>query len=839
MENLNDVEFGSDQNAEEAPILVAQRYLNIFRQIHIFKKDKRDQFDDELLALPQNILDYFKRLPGGRLLVEHIEDVKTERGISFVKSNKDDFTDGTDTPVASNANVPTQFVGGGNIVMDSSFAETFAQSMAEAFKQIPVASGGVATSLSMPSDFGRFFELIAEEIRTSRTSLLDVLKETRNVTDSVIASQVSISRILESILSSKNRDETDVADLNNRIIASQASITKLLEGLYTANVQKNEEISDYLNVDNKLQDFREYVTKTINSSLQSLTENLYNSINHQTSAAQFNDVQLDRKLALLKDEIKADILSSLGNNHNGNASVAKAYSSRGGASEDFNNLSNFDDDIKEDYSSDVSLEQSQPSLEEKKKKNKNKKKKKKNSNNDLGTVAAATGGALVADNAFSQPASLADIVDDTVEQAPTVVNGVIRNSDYKHEDDFSHINLDEPPLEIDEDILNQEDLVSDTLSQNNSVDEIENHPAEKIDTAIDDLDSILSEQSTLSVPDENEDNRQDEDLSLDSFMDDDGLDFALPEQSSNLDVDDDSKEEKQVNANEDINGFMSDDGLDFALPEQGISVDDEKTDTNNTSVENFEDLNSLLSEKEDESLASASSDNTNDALLESTDDLETFSVPDEAQTEAGDNSSSTEDGSLDTFLVDEASDDLISPVSSEEENIENEDEQVVSEQEDEDYQDVEDEIPAEEDDSPAATSNSRYAAELDRIRDALTSDSVDISSLDKPIALDDYSDDENVPVDEQEDVTQSKDASSQNDEDWEYEYVEDDGNGDTSSTASKDATNSDDWEWEYVDENGNPVQAPADGNSDDDWEWEYVEDDENATSDVDNENNPK
>ena len=91
MENLNDAEFGSNKSGEEAPILVAQRYLNIFRQVHIFNKAKRDQFDDELLALPNSVMDYFKRMPGGRLLVEHIEDVKTERGIAFVKSSREDF----------------------------------------------------------------------------------------------------------------------------------------------------------------------------------------------------------------------------------------------------------------------------------------------------------------------------------------------------------------------------------------------------------------------------------------------------------------------------------------------------------------------------------------------------------------------------------------------------------------------------------------------------------------------------------------------------------------------------------------------------------------------------
>ena len=46
MENLSDAEFGSNKDGEEAPILVAQRYLNIFRQVHIFNKEKRDKFDE-------------------------------------------------------------------------------------------------------------------------------------------------------------------------------------------------------------------------------------------------------------------------------------------------------------------------------------------------------------------------------------------------------------------------------------------------------------------------------------------------------------------------------------------------------------------------------------------------------------------------------------------------------------------------------------------------------------------------------------------------------------------------------------------------------------------------
>ena len=277
MENLNDAEFGSDNSGEEAPILVAQRYLNIFRQVHIFNKAKRDEFDEELLSLPQNITDFFKRMPGGRLLVEHIEKVKTERGIAFVKANREDFDEGagktdTPTPVATGGVVQ---MAGGSITLDPSFAETLAQSLANAFKQLPATSpsslqpGGNTT---VTADFGNAFDVIADEIRTSRASLLDVLKETRSITDSVIASQVSISRILEGILSSRTRDDNDVADLNSRIIASQASITKLLEGLYTANNKKNTEISDYLNVENRLQSFRNEIKDEISLSLQQMQD---------------------------------------------------------------------------------------------------------------------------------------------------------------------------------------------------------------------------------------------------------------------------------------------------------------------------------------------------------------------------------------------------------------------------------------------------------------------------------------------------------------------------------------------------------------------------------------
>ena len=74
-ELVESAEFGRKKKNEEEPILVAQRFLNIYRQMHIFNKERQEQFDDMLLALPSDIRILLSTLPGGSLLLEHIEEV--------------------------------------------------------------------------------------------------------------------------------------------------------------------------------------------------------------------------------------------------------------------------------------------------------------------------------------------------------------------------------------------------------------------------------------------------------------------------------------------------------------------------------------------------------------------------------------------------------------------------------------------------------------------------------------------------------------------------------------------------------------------------------------------
>ncbi len=92
-DELNEnAEFGGKHKDEEDPILVAQRYLNIYHQIHIFNKERQNEFDDSLLTLSSDIRILLSTLPGGSLLLDHITELEENRGIISLMSQMDEKT---------------------------------------------------------------------------------------------------------------------------------------------------------------------------------------------------------------------------------------------------------------------------------------------------------------------------------------------------------------------------------------------------------------------------------------------------------------------------------------------------------------------------------------------------------------------------------------------------------------------------------------------------------------------------------------------------------------------------------------------------------------------------
>jgi len=69
------------QNGEEDPIVVAQRFLNIYRQIHIFNAEKKQAFNQMLLELSPQIRGMFGQLPGGALLQDYVDELAEQAGV--------------------------------------------------------------------------------------------------------------------------------------------------------------------------------------------------------------------------------------------------------------------------------------------------------------------------------------------------------------------------------------------------------------------------------------------------------------------------------------------------------------------------------------------------------------------------------------------------------------------------------------------------------------------------------------------------------------------------------------------------------------------------------------
>lgn len=837
MENLNDVEFGSDKKKEEAPILVAQRYLNIYRQIHIFSKEKRDTFDDELLALPPQITEFFKRMPGGRLLVEHMEEVKTQRGIAFVKANKEDFAEGsgkgtTPSPTAQGGAVGVPMVGG-SITVDASFAETLAKSLAEAFKQNSgTVSSGIAPIAGGKIDFGNAFDIIAEEIRTSRASLLDVLKETRSITDSVIASQVSISRILEGILSQRTKDDIGVADLNNRIIASQTSITKLLEGLYMAKDPSLAGNCDYQYLDNKLQNIKDEVRLEMERSVKKM-EDLISSFSLQTSSAM---VSSDSNVSNIKDSF------------------------------DFSQNTNFNDatitskPIVQNVHKDDAITSKTVTTE-----NPQNKPQTNVSQHNIDTTQR-----VVTNNQEPSPIIKTDSVNPQLEQQDyheeEVSSNVIIEKSQNIGINETNDNSDNASQSFDIEIP-ETDSLDDILGNLSSIDEIieqdntnreETSSVETIeDTFV--TDDIVATEGQVTLP--NEDS-----LLSESYNADDGLDFGLPEQNKPVEVNeiepvintfnDDGlgfslpEQSFEENGEEDVifktpENFV-DDGLNYELPQHEIVDDSNTLQTSNIIENNIVDDGLAYDLPSEPNLADVSNFEVEEPLIiedanievedieifENTDEQasvneDVFENPiDENNVEDIDSILPKEDIALDDFFNNDDTEDTSLPSEnevglnsldafiSEENNIDElieEDNNLPNfeaEQEDNQFIEQEEDSVVEQ---PEPT-QSRYSNELDKIRRALTSDDIDISSLDKPIALDDYLDDENVS---------EEDDFSAN--------IADNENLTTSIPDTEVNENSDEeWEWDYVDEDGNPISSDGEG---EDWEWEYVEEDENSITD--------
>ena len=130
--------FGQkNDDDEELPIIVAQRFLNIFRQLHIFSDERREAFNKMLLELPPEVKNIFQSLPGGTPLQEYMEDLEQKSKGLEPSAHHSHKKNTNILQEALSENKPQPAGGGeGGIINGDNFARILASSLAQSNAEI-------------------------------------------------------------------------------------------------------------------------------------------------------------------------------------------------------------------------------------------------------------------------------------------------------------------------------------------------------------------------------------------------------------------------------------------------------------------------------------------------------------------------------------------------------------------------------------------------------------------------------------------------------------------------------------------------------------------------------
>lgn len=206
------------RKGEEDPFVVAQRYLNIYRQMHIFSPERKEAFDKMLLELSPNIRGMFSSLPGGSMLQDYVDDLAEKAGveksipsISSVSLNDDANQQAqilanalakaqTQTP---QINVPANNTPA-KLSMDKDFAGEFAKIIGGLMQQQSVIQKEGLEKVS--SDLNKTQLLLAKLLKEDKDEQQEKLK---NLYEIISQSQTALGTTLSKLLQSTSSAEAE------------------------------------------------------------------------------------------------------------------------------------------------------------------------------------------------------------------------------------------------------------------------------------------------------------------------------------------------------------------------------------------------------------------------------------------------------------------------------------------------------------------------------------------------------------------------------------------------------------------------------------------------------
>lgn len=213
---VEDTEYSNAQD-EEDPILVAQRYLNIFHQIHIFNAAKKEEFDKSLIEMDDKTKELLATIPGGRVLLEHVKEIEEKQGINsgetseLIAQNIEEEKKSLKN-IKQTSNVAAV---GGELTLGSDFAESLATSLAAALKSNNVASSG-GNMEDLAQLLNKSFNAYAASMQTLTRSLVSqnsntVMQQTQS-RQQPLSSNANVPP--QSMAAQQNNTSTTVNNIN-------------------------------------------------------------------------------------------------------------------------------------------------------------------------------------------------------------------------------------------------------------------------------------------------------------------------------------------------------------------------------------------------------------------------------------------------------------------------------------------------------------------------------------------------------------------------------------------------------------------------------------------------
>ena len=267
------------RNGEEDPVVVAQRFLNIYRQMHIFSAERKEAFDKMLLELSPSIRGIFGSLPGGAILQDYVDDLAEKAGVEKSSQSSENMS------LDNEANQQAQIL---------------ATALAKAQSQTPSAPIGSGTAkLSMDENFaGEFAKIIGNIFQEQAISQKSSIEK--------LASDLSKTQLFIAKTLKENKDEqrAEVGVLCKAIIKSQTALSSSLTSaiaMQTDSSSKNENETKQL-IENVLDN-----QKQLNIRIDKVEE---------LSAAKAND---NIKLIEVFEKSQAEIIKGLSNLQSNNS----------------------------------------------------------------------------------------------------------------------------------------------------------------------------------------------------------------------------------------------------------------------------------------------------------------------------------------------------------------------------------------------------------------------------------------------------------------------------------------------------------------------------------------